>query len=199
MGSVVLPSICLDDKTRLLHTDPRLFNPVPFFFFLALKYFFLFLRGRYPGHPHTGDLRFGLFLIFDFFFPKHIWWWESWKPSRNLESETAAGLILEPLVVPAECQSAWGEYRAVACAWVTPSISLKRNLRAALESRRTRRCLLCTTEQSSSEPSSSWRGAPQPSWPRPRAACRRSPSAAWCWEWSCSSWGSSGPWIVKPL
>lgn len=57
-------------------------------------------------------------------------------------------------------------------------------------------CLPCSMEQSSLEPSLLWPGAPQPSCP-PRAACRRSPSAAWCWGWSCSSWGFSGLWTVK--
>lgn len=85
-----------------------------------------------------------------------------------------------------------------ACSWHWPAThSLDGNLWNS--SGPGEECLPFTTEPSSSEPSSSWPGAPQPSWLRTRAACRRSPSAAWCWGCSCSSWGSSGPWTVKVL
>lgn len=96
------------------------------------------------------------------------------------------------------CQSAWGAHSVglLVREWHYPAgHSLLSNLRNSPGPGGG--CLPCTTEQSSSEPSSLWPGAPQPSWPHTRAACRLSPSAAWCWGWSCSSWGYSGLWTAK--
>ncbi len=99
-----------------------------------------------------------------------------------------------------QCQSAWGAHSVslLACKWHYPAgHSLYSNLRYSYGPGGG--CLPCTMEQSSSEPSSSWPGVPQPSWPPTRAACRLSPSAVWCWGWSCSSWGCSGLWTAKVL
>lgn len=132
------------------------------------------------------------------------WWGEENDGSHTVRFKQTLVLddywlcCVEFLWISGLCQSAWGPLSVglFMCEWHNPA-GHSPAVTAQTAGSPGGGCLPCTMEQSFSEHSSLWRGAPQLSWPRTRAVCRRSPSAAWCWGWSCLSLDCSGRWTAK--